>query len=224
MAAKALAEAEEKKFASLFLKDYEPLRILSSGVFGLVFEAKCKSDGRHYAVKRLHLSCSTLDKDKMMREVDLHAPLSHPNIVRIYQHWVENTPCGWQAKADIGLSEKIKQRIKNPCCRDSENFLRSAINLADSRSGPVLSSAPPKPLFDCDAIKALMVTASEKAVTMTAKFENPNINDETKEFAAFNLSLQLSRKPSCLLQMRPPPAGRAALKMNVTHMTNTCTS
>jgi hypothetical protein len=56
-------KAEEKKFASLFLKDYEPLRILGSGGFGLVFEAKCKSDGRHYAVKRVHLSCK-LEKEK----------------------------------------------------------------------------------------------------------------------------------------------------------------
>ncbi|MFO0005053.1 MAG: protein kinase domain-containing protein, partial [bacterium] len=111
-----MAEAEEKKFASLFLKDYEPLRILGSAGFGLVFEAKCKSDGRHYAVKRVHLSCNKLKKEKMMREVDLHAPLSHPNIVRVSQHWVENPPCGWQAMADIELAEKIKQRIENPCC------------------------------------------------------------------------------------------------------------
>ncbi len=193
MAAKALAEAEENKFDSLFLKDYEPLRILGSGRFVLVFEAKCKIDGRHYAVKRLHLSCNTLDKEKMMREVDLHAPLSHPNIVRISQHWVENPPCGWQAMADIKLAEKIKQRIENPCCT-------------------VLSSAPPKPLFDCDAIKALMVTASEKAVTMTAKLENPNIDEETKEFAAFSLSLfdvlsAVVEKAIMPLANAPPPSG-----------------
>ena len=78
-----------------------------------------------------------------------------------------------------------------------------------TRDYPPLSN-PPKPLFDCEAIKALMVTASEKAVTMKAKLENPKVNEETKEFAAFNLSLfdvlsAVVEKAIMPLANAPPP-------------------
>jgi hypothetical protein len=56
-----------------------------------------------------------------------------------------------------------------------------------------------------------MVTASEKAVTMKAKLENPKVNEETKEFAAFNLSLfdvisAIVEKAIMPLATAPPPS------------------
>jgi hypothetical protein len=106
-------------------------------------------------------------------------------------------------------SGNFRQRtgsFKRPRVGD-EADLDAAFDL--TRSYPPLSH-PPKPLFDCEAIKALMVTASEKAVSMTAKLENPNINDETKEFAAFNLSLfdvlsAVVEKAIMPLANSPPP-------------------
>ena len=79
-----------------------------------------------------------------------------------------------------------------------------------TRNYPPLTN-PPKPLFDCDAIRALMVTACEKAVSMKARLDNPNINEETKEFASFNLSLfdvlsAVVEKAIIPLANAPPPS------------------
>jgi hypothetical protein len=55
-----------------------------------------------------------------------------------------------------------------------------------------------------------MVTACEKAVSMKARLDNPNINEETKEFASFNLSLfdvlsAVVEKAIIPLANAPPP-------------------
>ncbi len=96
-----------------------------------------------------------------------------------------------------------------------EGDLDAAFDL--TRDYPPLNK-PPKPLFDCDAIKALMVTASEKAVTMKSKLENPNMQKLRNLLISIWPCLMSSppslRKRSCPLPMRPPPpAGRAIATM-----------
>jgi hypothetical protein len=70
---------------------------------------------------------------------------------------------------------------------------------------------PPKPLFDVEAIKALMVDASNKATTIKAKADDPNMDEATKEFASFTISLydlltSVVEKAVIPLADRPPPS------------------
>jgi hypothetical protein len=96
--------------------------------------------------------------------------------------------------------------FKRPRVGD-EGELDAAFNI--TRDYPPLSH-PPKPLFDCELIKALMVTASEKAVTMKARIDDPNINQDTKDFASANLSMfdllsAIVEKAIIPLANAPPP-------------------
>jgi hypothetical protein len=70
---------------------------------------------------------------------------------------------------------------------------------------------PPKPLFDVEAIKTLMVDATTKAAAIRAKAEDPNMDEGTKEFASFTVSLydlltSVVEKAVIPLADRPPPS------------------
>lgn len=70
---------------------------------------------------------------------------------------------------------------------------------------------PPKPFFDVEAIKTLMVDATTKAAAIRAKAENPNMDEGTKEFASFTISLfdlltSVVEKAVIPLADRPPPS------------------
>jgi serine/threonine protein kinase len=60
-------------------------RQLGSGGFGTVVVGRKKHLPQHVAVKRIHrdLRFSTSDQRRFVREVQLLAPLQHPNIVRV---------------------------------------------------------------------------------------------------------------------------------------------
>lgn len=57
------------KFKSRFIEDFEPVRLLGKGAYGLVFEAQKLIDRVHYAVKRIKLPSKKEDRVKVMREV-----------------------------------------------------------------------------------------------------------------------------------------------------------
>jgi hypothetical protein len=85
--------------------------------------------------------------------------------------------------------------------------LDAAFNITRDYPPP---SYPPKPLFDCESIKALMVTASEKAVSMKARVDNPNVDQDTKDFASANLVMfdllsAIVEKAIIPLANAPPP-------------------
>jgi serine/threonine protein kinase len=101
-------------YISRFATDYEPVRWLGAGGFGIVFEARDKLVDIHYAIKRIPLSSSADDKAKVLREVRAHARLSHQNIVRYYCTWLEAPPPGWQALEDIGLADTVGLSIHDP--------------------------------------------------------------------------------------------------------------
>ncbi len=89
-----------------------------------------------------------------------------------------------------------------------EGDLDAAYNI--TRDYPPLSN-PPKPLFDSESIKALMVTASSKVDTIKAKAENPNCDQETKDFAnsilsMFDLLSAVVEKAIIPLANAPPPS------------------
>lgn len=56
-------------YISRYLTDFEPIRCLGRGGFGLVFEVRNRLDDCHYAVKRIQLPNSEEAREKVMREV-----------------------------------------------------------------------------------------------------------------------------------------------------------
>jgi len=88
------------EFVSRYLADFEPVRCLGRGGFGVVFESKNRIDDNHYAVKRIRLPRVEGAKKKVLREVKFLAKLDHKNIVRYYNTWLEKPPLGWQECRD----------------------------------------------------------------------------------------------------------------------------
>lgn len=86
--------AEGGEFVSRYISDYESVKCLGKGGFGVVFEAKNKIDDIHYAVKRIRLPKVEEAKKKVMREVKCLAKLDHKNIVRYFNTWLEKPPPG----------------------------------------------------------------------------------------------------------------------------------
>ncbi|KAG8591131.1 hypothetical protein GDO81_000055 [Engystomops pustulosus] len=87
-------------YVSRYLTDFEPIRCLGRGGFGVVFEARNKVDDCNYAVKRIRLPNKKLAREKVMREVKALAKLEHPGIVRYFNAWREEPPELWQEKMD----------------------------------------------------------------------------------------------------------------------------
>ncbi|XP_074642739.1 eukaryotic translation initiation factor 2-alpha kinase-like [Tubulanus polymorphus] len=87
-------------FTSRYYSDFEPIRCLGAGGFGVVFEAKNKIDECHYAIKRICVRNSEKAKEKVMREARALAKLDHVGIVRYHQVWIETPPPGWQEERD----------------------------------------------------------------------------------------------------------------------------
>ncbi|XP_063231774.1 eukaryotic translation initiation factor 2-alpha kinase [Bacillus rossius redtenbacheri] len=88
------------EFTSRYLTDFEPVRCLGKGGFGVVFEAKNKIDDWSYAVKRIALPNRPESRDRVMREVRALAKLDHQHIVRYFNAWLECPPPGWQEQQD----------------------------------------------------------------------------------------------------------------------------
>lgn len=88
------------KYTSRYLADFEPVRCLGKGGFGLVLESRNKLDDCKYAVKRICLPNNPEARDKVMREAKALAKLDHSGIVRYYNAWLESPPPGWQEHQD----------------------------------------------------------------------------------------------------------------------------
>lgn len=74
-----------EKFCSRFQSDFDMMRCLGRGGFGVVFEAKNKLDDCRYAIKRITLPNKEESRARVMREVKTLANCEHQNIVRYFQ-------------------------------------------------------------------------------------------------------------------------------------------
>nr|CAD7194504.1 unnamed protein product [Timema douglasi] len=101
------------EFISRYLTDFDPVRCLGKGGFGIVFEAKNKIDDWHYAIKRIALPNSQESRDRVMREVKALAKLDHQHIVRYFNAWLECPPPGWQEDQDKLCPLKATLAISN---------------------------------------------------------------------------------------------------------------
>lgn len=69
-----------------YYSDFEELRRLGRGGFGVVVAAKNRLDGRHYAIKMIKILHSAANYYlRMMREVATLSHLQHPHVVRYFQ-------------------------------------------------------------------------------------------------------------------------------------------
>lgn len=80
---------------SRYQRDFEQIKVLASGGFGVVFHARSRMDARDYAVKRIIFSASGYSHEsiqRVVREVQCLAVCDHPHVVRYYTSWLEP---GW---------------------------------------------------------------------------------------------------------------------------------
>lgn len=107
------------KYESRYLTDFEPVRCLGKGGFGLVLESRNKIDDCTYAVKRICLPNSPEARDKVMREAKALAKLDHTGIVRYYNAWLESPPPGWQEHQD-DVWQSSSDQWSTSACSDME--------------------------------------------------------------------------------------------------------
>ncbi|XP_038592860.1 interferon-induced, double-stranded RNA-activated protein kinase-like [Micropterus salmoides] len=83
---------------SRFTSDFDPMDCLGKGAFGCVYKARHKLLDRFYAVK---IVCR---EEKSLREVGTLSDLHHPNIVRYYTFWMEDSGYQWDFSASSSSS------------------------------------------------------------------------------------------------------------------------
>lgn len=65
------------------LSDYDKIKIVGQGSFGIAVLYKCKADQRHVVFKQINLNnLSEAEQDLAMNEVEVFSKLHHPNIIR----------------------------------------------------------------------------------------------------------------------------------------------
>ncbi|KAK5968942.1 Protein kinase domain-containing protein [Trichostrongylus colubriformis] len=99
-------------FQSKFLQDFEPVKLLGHGGFGVVFEARNRLDECPYAVKRIAVANNERAIQRVLREVRAMAKLDHPGIIRYYHTWIERPPDGWQEEEDCLMLKGMLMRYK----------------------------------------------------------------------------------------------------------------
>ncbi|KAJ0066767.1 hypothetical protein NL108_002308 [Boleophthalmus pectinirostris] len=108
--------------ATRFLSNYDSIDILGKGGFGSVFKARHKLADRFYAIKIIRY------KEKALREVKALAALSHVNIVRYYNCWMENTAyqCDSPDSSDSYSSSQTSEIV--------EKYVYIVMELCDTRT------------------------------------------------------------------------------------------
>ncbi|KJX97831.1 PEK protein kinase [Zymoseptoria brevis] len=83
---------------SRYLKDFDELGLLGKGGYGQVFHVRHRLDGRTYAVKKVPIRPSMVQRitiggqavlDEILIEVRSLSRLDHPNVVRYFSSWIE---------------------------------------------------------------------------------------------------------------------------------------
>ena len=98
---KAMVKGPPPSYESTFVKDYNFIKVLGSGGFGIVMEAEKKVMNKKRAVKRVRLPVDVEERQNIFRgELNCFAQLEHKNIVRFYHSWIELPPIGWQEEQD----------------------------------------------------------------------------------------------------------------------------
>ncbi|PAV79401.1 hypothetical protein WR25_20629 isoform B [Diploscapter pachys] len=153
----------EPEYQSKFLTEFEPVKLLGHGGFGLVFEAINHLDTAHYAVKRIAVAKNKNDIERVLREVRAMAKLDHPNIIRYHYNWIEEPPPGWQEEKDKELFRRILTKSKRREIREDQKAAQEeteATNLSSDKE---------------NRYRTPVVKDSESSFDVGPKFEEPSL-------------------------------------------------
>ncbi|KAL6722787.1 hypothetical protein Aduo_017876 [Ancylostoma duodenale] len=216
-------ESVGETFHSKFIQDFEPVKLLGHGGFGVVFEAINRLDECPYAVKRIAVSNSERAIQRVLREVRAMAKLDHPGIIRYYHTWIERPPDGWQVRhlsilffMSTGYFVHVVAPAMNECSDDGSWLDDDDEGIADpdesSDSDDPVISAPPKltredsesvifgALSSGDASKANMKVSTEisqlgkKMVLVTSTDEDLMPSVNTNNFVYIYIQMQLCQE------------------------------
>ncbi|XP_070962303.1 interferon-induced, double-stranded RNA-activated protein kinase isoform X2 [Oncorhynchus clarkii lewisi] len=106
---------------SRFLSEFDSIEKIGKGGFGNVYKARRELEQKYFAVKIV------LSKGKAKREVGALADLQHPNIVRYYTAWLEDTAyrCDTTSESDT---------TSDSGSSSSSEFLYIQMELCDKRT------------------------------------------------------------------------------------------
>ncbi|KAE9412862.1 hypothetical protein Angca_003794 [Angiostrongylus cantonensis] len=125
------------KFHSKFIQDFEPVKLLGHGGFGVVFEARNRLDECPYAVKRIAVANSERAIELVLREVRAMAKLDHPGIIRYYHTWIERPPRGWQEEQDSVM-------LHGTNLRNDVGVVVNALEIVRTESSPAIPFITPE--------------------------------------------------------------------------------
>ncbi|XP_029306063.1 uncharacterized protein LOC115020250 [Cottoperca gobio] len=110
---------------SRFTSDYDSMERLGSGAFGLVYKARNKLLKKYFAVKIV------LSEEKALREVEALSDLHHPNIVRYYTAWMEDSEyqCDISAGSSSGSYSSSQSAVDS-----SAKYLYMEMELCETKT------------------------------------------------------------------------------------------
>jgi translation initiation factor 2-alpha kinase 3 len=108
---------------SRYLRDFDELGLLGKGGYGQVYHVRHRLDGRTYAVKKVPIRPSMVQRiaiggqsvlDEILTEVRSLSRLDHPNVVRYFSSWVEwssGTTAAWATSDDGPISARSDDAV-----------------------------------------------------------------------------------------------------------------
>ncbi|CAG8568737.1 11788_t:CDS:2 [Cetraspora pellucida] len=104
------------------MDNYEPLEIIGTGSFGLIRKVRRKSDSRILARKEIdYRRMNDKERNQLVSEVNILRELKHPNIVRYYDRYIDNTNCMIYIIMEYCEGGDLSSIIKK--CRKEGNYL-----------------------------------------------------------------------------------------------------
>ena len=96
------------------MNDYEKIRVLARGAFGIVHLSKRVTDSRHVVIKEI-LMDSKLDRNTSAVEVKVLKMLKHPNIIQLYDSFILNNCLMMVMEYATGgtLNDIVEKRLAN---------------------------------------------------------------------------------------------------------------
>uniref|UniRef100_A0A3P8U8E3 non-specific serine/threonine protein kinase n=1 Tax=Amphiprion percula TaxID=161767 RepID=A0A3P8U8E3_AMPPE len=111
----------ETSAQSRFSSDFDSIECLAKGGFGHVFAAREKLVDKYYAVKIVRY------KEKALREVTALGEISHDNIVRYYNCWIDDSEPEWDNATDTYSSSQSSSDL-------SPKYLYIKMELCDTKT------------------------------------------------------------------------------------------
>ncbi|CAF3917079.1 unnamed protein product, partial [Rotaria sp. Silwood2] len=181
-------------FQSRYTLEYEHVRFLGRGGFGVVFEAINKLDQRCVAIKRVSLKKAS-GKERALKEIRYLAVLNHPNLIQYYYAWNESPPVGWQEEEDKTLLMRNNINTRDsistfPTSAASGNDSESIIQTKNSKNSSVPSVSIIKPTTTSPSLFDITFDRSSNPLRIDEDFSTNSINnnDNNKSDMSFSSS------------------------------------